>query len=240
VFVDGRAVAVAGDSVLAITQLGETTVVLRDRETGAVYSRGEQALTSPHHVQEHEGRWYVSDVADGMWWVTVFSPEWEVQQRLRVDTIATAPHQFAVLPDGRIVVEAPEGRLVAIDGDSSSTFALVEVSTRTGFLVAARCGVLHIIPDRTFTLYNGAGNIRWRLPWPWQDGVAYVTDLAVDAQARIHVLAGEARTGSFYAYSLDRESGQVIRWSTPGIAATFVVSRLGEIEPDSTDRWIDR
>ena len=238
VFVDGRAVAVAGDSLLAITRSGENGIVLRDRETGAVYNRGEQALVSPHHVQEHEGRWYVSDVQDGAWLIAVFSPQWEVERRVRVDSIATAPHQFAVLPDGRIVIEAPEGRLLALEGDSVTTFALTEVSSRTGLLLGALGGVLHTVPDRSITLYNEAGNIRWRLQWPFEDGVAYVTDVAVDAQRRMHVLAGQERSNLFYAYTLERDTGQVIRWSVPGPAATFVVGRLGQIEPDSASRWI--
>ena len=237
VFVDGRAVAVAGDSVLAITQSGERGIVLRDRGTGAVYNRGEQALVSPHHVQEHEGRWYVSDVDNGSWHITVFSPQWEVERHVRLDSIATAPHQFAVLPDGRIVLEAPEGRLLALEGDSVTTFALTEVSTRTGLLLGALGGVLHTVPARSITLYNASGNIRWRLQWPWQEN-AYVADLAVDAQRRMHVLAGQEGSRLFYAYSLDRDTGQVIRWSVPGPTATFVVGRLGEIEPDSASRWI--
>ena len=237
-FVDGRAVAAAGDSVLALTQQGRTGVVLRDRETGAIYARGEQALHSPFQVQELDGRWYVSDVVDGEWWIVLFTPQWEVERRIRVDTIATAPHQFAVLPDERIVVEAPDGRLVAIDGDSVTTFALTDVSPRTGLVLGALGGVLHAVQDREITLYNGAGNIRWRLPWPWE-AEAFVADLALDAQGRLHVLAGRERVNQFYAYSLDRNTGQVIRWSVlPGASATFVIDRLGEIEPDAVENWI--
>ncbi len=236
IFVDGRAVAAAGDTVLALTRQGSSDIVLRERSTGAVFTRGDQALHSPHHIQEHNGQWYVSDVtADGSWIVT-FSSQWDVVRRLRVDTIATAPHQFAILPDGRIVLEAPGGRLVTLSQDSLTTFAVVEQSARTGFLVAALGGVLHAIPDQAITLYNANGNIRWRLPWQWE-GTAYMTDLAVDALGRIHVLAGEAGLSQFYAYTLDRITGEVLRWSVPGTSATFVVSRMGEIEPDSAARW---
>jgi hypothetical protein len=176
---------------------------------------------------------------DGEWWVVVFSPQWEVELQLRVDTIATAAHQFAVLPDGRIVVEAPDGRLVAITEDSTETFALTDTSPRTGLVMAALGGVLHAVQDREITLYNGGGNIRWRLPWPWQEG-AFVADLALDAQGRIHVLAGREGSDQFYAYSLDRNTGQVIRWSVmPGTSATFVIDRLGAIEPDLLENWIE-
>lgn len=237
-FVDGRAVAAAGDSVLALTQQGHTSVVLRDRETGAIYERGEQALHSPFQVQEDQGRWYISDVVDSEWWVVLFSPQWEVERRIRVDTIATAPHQFAVLPDGRLIVEAPDSRLVAIAEDSTTTFALTDASPRTGLVMGALGGVLHAVQDREITLYNAAGNIRWRLQWPWQEGT-FVADLALDAQGRIHVLAGREGSDQFYAYSLDRNTGQVIRWSIlPGTAATFVVDRLGEIHPDVVENWI--
>ena len=68
IFVDGRAVASAGDSLLAIARQGERAITVRERETGAVFPRGEQALTSPHHVQERAGIWYVSDAAEeGVW-----------------------------------------------------------------------------------------------------------------------------------------------------------------------------
>lgn len=236
VFVDGRAVAAAGDSVLAWTQQGIGSVILRDRETGATYTRGGEILQSPHHIQEAGGRWYVSDAADGEWWIVEFSYQWDVLRRIRVDTITTAPHQFAVLPDGRIIVEAPDGRLVSIAGDTMETFALTEVSRRTGLLLGALGGVMHAVPDKSITLYNEVGNIRWRLPWDWQEG-AYVTDLALDAQGRIHVLAGQDTPNRFYVFSLDRSTGQVIRWSAPGAAATFVIERLGEVQPDSTGRW---
>jgi hypothetical protein len=237
-FVDGRAVAAAGDSVLSLTQQGHTSVVLRDRKTGAIYERGEQSLRSPFQVQEYEGRWYVSDVVDQEWWIVVFSPQWEVERRIRVDTIATAPHQFAVLPDGRLVVEAVDGRLVAIAGDTISTFALTDASPRTGLVMGALGGVLHAVQDREITLYNEAGNIRWRLSWPWDEG-AFVADLAQDARGRIHVLAGRDGSDQFYTYSLDRNTGQVIRWSIlPGSSATFVIDRLGEIRPDVVENWI--
>jgi hypothetical protein len=180
----------------------------------------------------------VSDVIDGESWIVVFDPQWEVEDRIRLDTIATAPHQFAVLPDGRIVVEAPDSRLVAIEGDSITTFALTDSSPRTGLILGALGGVLHAVQDREITLYNEAGNIRWRLQWPWEQE-AFVADLALDAQGRMHVLAGREGSNQFYAYSLDRNTGQVIRWSVlPGTSATFVIDRMGEIQPDLVENWI--
>lgn len=237
IFIDGRAVTASGDSLLAFTRQGTSEIVVRDRRSGAVYRRGTNTLRSPHHIQELDGRWYVSDVEGGEASVVVFTPQWDLERRIPLHDVASAPHQFAVLPDGRIVVEASEQRLVAVGPDSTSTFALVEGSGRTGLLVAAAGGVLHAAPDRGITLYNAQGNIRWRLAWPWHEGT-YVTDIAVDGQGRIHVLAGEARRNTFVCFTLSPITGEVIRWSVPGPAATFVVERMGEIKPDSTAHWI--
>jgi hypothetical protein len=239
IFVDGRAVASAGDSLLAITRQGDPAILLRERETGAVFARGEPALTSPHHVQELGGRWYVSDAVEGTEWIVLFDSQWEVRDRIRVDSLTAAPHQFAVLPDGRIVLEAAEGRLIALDEDSITTFALFTAAPRSGFLVAAHGGVLHAVPDRDVTLYNENGNIRWRLPWDWQEDV-YVSDLAVDAHGRMHMLVGEGRQNQFVCFTFSSTTGEVLRWSVPGPVATFSVDRLGEILPDSVDRWIGR
>ncbi len=212
-------------------------MIVRDRRTGAVYTRARNVLHSPHHIQENAGKWYVSDVETGRSSIVVFSTQWEVERRIPTDTIASAPHQFAVLTDGRIVVEAPGGRLAAISDDSVTTFALVEQSTRTGFVVAAQGGVLHVVPGRAMTLYNQNGNIRWRYRWRFSEA-AYLTDLAADAQGRMHLLLGEEGTGQFFAFTLSNITGEVIRWSTPGPSATFVVERMGEIKPDSAARWI--
>jgi hypothetical protein len=239
IFVDGRAVASAGDSLLAITRQGERAITLRERETGAVFPRGEQALTSPHHVQERAGIWYVSDAVGGEGWIVVFDSQWEVRDRIRIDTLTAAPHQFAVLPDGRIVLEAADGKLVALGDGGITTFALFDAAPRSGFLVAAHGGVLHAVPDRDVTLYNENGNIRWRLPWDWQEDV-YVSDLAVDAHGRMHMLVGEGALNQFVCFSFSATTGEVLRWSVPGTAATFSVDRLGEIRPDNVERWIGR
>ncbi|MDH3289494.1 MAG: hypothetical protein OEO20_03290 [Gemmatimonadota bacterium] len=240
IFVDGRAVTAVGDSVLAITRQGQSSIILRDRRTGAVYTRDSEALHSPHHVQERDGMWYVSDVDDEGAWIVIFDAQWEVVDRLSVDTLATAPHQFAVLPDGRIVVEGRNARLVAIDGDSLHTFALFDPATRTGLVVAALGGVIHAVPDRYITLYNANGNVRWRLPWKWHDEV-FVSDLSVDAHGRIHMLASEGGARSrFVCFTLSPTTGEVVRWSEPGPAATFLATPLGEIVPDSVDHWLRR
>jgi hypothetical protein len=237
IFIDGRAVAASGDSLLAFTRQGTSEIVVRDRRSGAVYRRGTNTLLSPHHIQEMDGRWYVSDAEEGTASVVVFSGQWDFERRIAVQEVAAASHQFAVLPDGRIVVEATDQRLVSVGPDSATTFALVEPSDRTGLLVAALGGVLHAAPGRAVTLYNAQGNIRWRQPWDWAEGV-YVTDVAVDGQGRIHVLAGEALRNTFRSFTLSPTTGEVIRWSEPGATATFVVERLGETRPDSTARWI--
>jgi hypothetical protein len=233
-------VAAAGDSVLAITRQAQSSIILRDRRTGAVYTRGAEVLHSPHHVQERDGTWYVSDVDDHGAWIVAFDAQWEVVERWRVDSVATAPHQFAVLPDGRIVVEGKNARLVAIRGDSLETFALFDPATRTGLLVAAQGGVIHAVPDRYITLYNANGNMRWRLPWQWHEEV-FVNDLTVDPQSRIHMLASEGGARSrFVCFTLSPTTGEVVRWSEPGSAATFLATRLGEIMPDSVDHWLQR
>lgn len=239
IFVDGRAVASAGDSLLAITRQGERAIILRERRTGAVFARGDQTLTSPHHVQEHAGNWYVSDVVDGEEWIVLFDAQWEVRDRIRVDTLTKAPHQFAVLPDGRVVLEGGDGRLIALDEGRVATFALFTAAPRSGFLVAAHGGVLHAVPDRDVTLYNENGNIRWRVPWEWQEDV-YVSDLAVDAHGRVHMLVGEGTRNQFVCFSFSSTTGEILRWSVPGPVATFSVDRLGEILPDSAARWIGR
>ena len=140
------------------------------------------------------------------------------------------------------VIEIAEPALLA---DAARAIKAGRRKARSGVLFVPNMhrffgGVLHAVQDRAITLYNGGGNIRWRLPWPWQEG-AFVADLALDAQGRIHVLAGREGSDQFYAYSLDRNTGQVIRWSVmPGTSATFVIDRLGEIEPDIVENWIEQ
>ncbi len=237
IFVDGRAVAVAGDSLLVLTRQGTSGVLQRDRRTGAIDTIGAGILQSPHHLQEHQGQWYVSDVDRGRPSIAVFSADREFQRRIPLDDISSAAHQFAVLPDSRIVTESADGRLVALADDSTSTFAISERSSRTGLVIGALGGVIHAVPGWAITLYNEFGNIRWRLPWPWHER-AFVTDLALDAHGRIHVLAGEEGTNVFVVFTLSPLTGEVVRWSARGPSATFVVNRLGNILPDSVERWL--
>ena len=238
VFIDGRAVAVVDDSLLAFTRQGDASVIIRDRGTDAVYTRGAPTLRSPRHVQEMGGRWYVSDMsADGPL-IVVFDAGWTVQRVIRLADLDAVAHEFAVLPNGKIVVESGDGRLVAIGEDSTSTFALAEQGPRPGLLLAVSGGVLHAVPQRQITLYNGNGHIRWRLPWPWRED-AYVSDIGVDSSGRIHVLGGESgEPPDFVCFTLSATTGEVLRWSAPGPAATFTVDRIGEIRPDSVSHWL--
>jgi hypothetical protein len=235
-FVDGRAVAVSSDSVLAITAAGVSGVLLIDQRTGARQSIGADQLTSPAHVQWNEGRLYVSDVDGGRPQVVVFAPGGELLDRIDLGPIAAVAHQFAVLPDGQIVFETTDDRLVALQGDSVHTFALNDPSPKTGMLVAARGGVLHAVPHRTLTLYNGLGRINWRVEWPWSES-AFIADLAIDSRGRLLVLAGEQGSEGFVVFALDPITGEVMMW-TEGPSATFSTRTYGNIRPDSAGNWI--
>jgi hypothetical protein len=236
VFVDGRAVAPSGDTLLAITAPGMPGVLLYDRRDGTKRWMGQQELSSPAHVQWSEGHWYVSDVNQGRPMVVVFSPDGGLVDRIDLGSYAVVAHQFAVLPDGHIVVETADDRLVAVRGDSVVTFALIDESPRTGLLVAAHGGVLHVVPHRTLTLYNGLGKIRWRTEWPWVETL-FVTDLAVDSRGRPMILAGHEGGDSFVVYGLDAITGEVIIWME-GPTATFSIRKYGDIQPDDPDHWI--
>ena len=238
IFLDGRAVAAAGDSVLAMSVPAVRGLLLRNRRTGKIDTLGAGQLTSPVHFQWARERWYVSDIRDGRPLIVVLSSSGVVERRIELDTIASAPHQFAVLEDGRIVVEAPDSRLIALSEDGAATlFALVQTSPRTGLLIAARGGVLHAVPDRSITLYNSLGKIRWRLDWPWSEST-FVADLGIDSQGRPHIIAGQQGRPGFVAFGLSPITGEVVRWSEDGPFATFVVDKLGEIKPDSASNWL--
>ncbi len=237
IFVDGRAVAPALDSVYAFTAQGQPGVLLHYRNTGVLDTLGADVLSSPIQSQWVDGLWYVSDVFEGRPSIVVFDANGEMTERVDLEGIASAPHQFAVLPDRSIVVETNEGRLVTLDGDSVVTFALTETGTRTGLVVAARGGVLHAVTDRSVTLYNGQGNIRWRIEWPWDDTI-YAIDVAVDADGRTHLLAGQQTEQSFIVFGFSPTTGEVVRWSREGPSSTFYVGRMGEIYPDSAAHWV--
>ena len=233
IFMDGRAVTAVGDSVLAFTRAGLAAVLLLHRATGRVDTLGRGALHSPLHIQFGDDRWYVSDVEDGRPSVAVFAQDRRLERRVDLARVGAVPHQFAVLPDHRIVVETPEGRLVALAGDSATPFVEVRGGPKTGLVVAASGGVVQALPDKHLTLYNQFGNIRWRIDWPWLE-TAFVTDLTVDANGRIHIIAGIPSENNFVVFGLAATTGEVVRWSTPGPHASFTVDFLGEIRPDTT------
>lgn len=237
IFVDGRAVAAAGDTLLGMTASGLQGLVILDRRTGSVDTIGQQQLVRPHHVQALDNKWYVSDVENGDAVVIRMDAGGHVEQRVPLGPLASMPHQFAVLPDGRIVVESPDGELLAVTKEGTETFALVEQGRRTGLLLAARGGVLHSVAGHSITLYNAQGHIRWRLNWLWREA-AFVSDLAVDAPGRIYVIAGEEGRDGFVVFTLSPMTGEVVGWSDFGPYATFVVNRLGTISPDSTEAWL--
>jgi len=236
VFIEGRAVAPSGDTLLAITAPGMPGVMLYDRRDGNRRWIGAEHLSSPAHVQWSGDLWYVSDVNDGHPMVAVFTADGRPVERLDLGSRAAVAHQFAVLPDGQIVVETADDRLVALRGDSVVTFALIDESSRTGMLVAARGGVLHVVPHRTLTLYNGLGKIRWRREWPWVETL-FVTDLAVDSRGRPMILAGHEGGDGFVVYGLDAVTGEPIIW-TVGPTATFSIRKYGDIQPDTPEHWI--
>ncbi|MEJ2237202.1 MAG: hypothetical protein P8X82_02805 [Gemmatimonadales bacterium] len=236
VFVNGRAVAPLGDSLLAIILPEKPGVMLYDRRTNTGEILGDDALHSPAHLQWVDDRLYVSDIVDGRPRIVVLTVTGEVNRQIDLGPMAAAAHQFAVLPNGDIITETTDDRLLAVEGDSGSTFALVEASPRTGFLVAARGGVLHAVPDKSLTLYNGLGKIRWRVDWPWEES-AFVADLAVDSHGRPLVLAGNEGTEGFVVFGLDPVTGEVSRWME-GPSSTFSISRYGEIQPDSASPWL--
>lgn len=237
IFIDGRAVEPVLDSVFAFTARGFPGMLLYHRRTGALDTIGAENLVSPVHAQWMNGFWYVSDVIDGRPSIVAFDPGGAVIRRIDLGGIASAPHQFAVLPDGRVVVEATDARLVAVNGDSVTTFALTEAGSRTGLVVAARGGVLHAVAGKLVTLYNGLGNIRWRIEWPWDDTI-YGIDLAVDSQGRTQMLAGQETEQSFIVFGFSPTTGEVIRWSREGPSATFLVGRMGEVYPDHASNWV--
>jgi hypothetical protein len=233
IFIDGRAVTAVSDTLLAFTRSGSALVLLLHRRSGTVDTLGRGVLHSPLHMQLAGDRWYVSDVQDGRASVVVFAPDGRTERRLDLARFGAVPHQFAVLPDGRIIIETTEGRLLALRGDSVATFVEVRGGSRPGLLVAAEGGAVQALPGKHITLYNEFGHIRWRIDWPWRE-TAFVTDLTVDAQGRIHVIAGIPSEQNFVVYSLAAVTGEVVRWSTPGPFASFTVDYLGEIRPDTT------
>lgn len=239
IFVDGRAVAPVGDSLVAMTRTGGHLVLVRDLRNGAIRRLGEGVLHGPVQVQWENGHWYISDVDQGHNAIVVFAANGSAERTIVLDSITKTPHQFAVLPDGRIIVEGNH-RLVAISRDSLTTFARTDTaSKKAGLLVAASGGVLYALPDKSITLYNAYGNVRWRVDWAWQE-TAFFTDVSVDAEGRMHLIAGVPTEGKFIVYTLSPVNGEVLRWSEPGPYATFTVNEFGSIEPDSASNWVGK
>jgi hypothetical protein len=234
IFLEGRAAAPAGDSLVAVTSSHARGILVHDRVTGAVDTLGTDVLYSPAHVQWHDGRWYVSDARDGLAWIVVLAADGRLERQISVDSITAVLHQFAVLPSGRIVLETRDDQLVAVGDGEHTTFALAESSQRTGLLAAAQGGVLHLVPQRAVTLYNELGKIRWRVDWGWDDTV-FVIDISVDSHGRPNVLAGREGHDEFMVFGFSPFTGEVVRWQE-GPSATFSVERFGEIAPrtDST------
>jgi len=242
VFLHGRATVPVTDSLAAVTSDQGKALLLINMNSGAVDSMGIGSLTSGVHVELTSSGWLVSDVEDGAPSLVAFNRAGQVTARRSISTVTETAHQFAVLPDARVVVEAPDDRLVTINlhDDSVTTFALTERGPRPSLLVGAFGGVLHAVPDKSITLYNGFGNIRWRTEWWWDEG-AFVTDLAIDVKGRIHLIAGVpggAGEDFFVVYSIIAQTGEVSRWSVPGPYATFVVDRLGEVTPSESIEWV--
>ncbi len=237
IYLNGRAVEAVGDSLLLMTTEGLGGIIVYGLRTNTVDTIGRDVLNAPFHIQALNGRWYVSDLVDGRPHVAVLTPDGKVEAYRDVDTIASIPHQFAVLPDDRIILESGDGRLVALQGDSIATFALVETGTRPSLLAGVAGGVLHAVPLEHMTLYNQFGHIRWRIPWYWAE-TAFFTDIATDRQGRIHIIAGVPADEMFIVYTLARNDGDVIRWSGPGPYATFTIQRNGGFRPDSAVNWI--
>ncbi len=233
IYIEGSPVLPLGDTAIAYTKVGVGGVLIRSRATGAIDTLGPGTLRSPFNVEFDGHRWYVSDIEEGRPSIAIFRADGSPEGRIDLSQLSATPHQFALLPDGRIVVEVPGGQLVAISGDSVSTFARFRPGPRPGLLKGARGGVLHAVADRHVTLYNQFGNIRWRIEWPWRES-AYVTAISVDSNGRIHLIAGVPSEGTFIVYTLAAENGEVVRWSIPGPHASFTVDHFGEIRPDTT------
>jgi hypothetical protein len=237
IYLDGRAVEPVGDSLLAMTTQGLGGIIVYDLRIDAADSLGLGVLHAPVQIEARRGRWYASDIVDGRPHVVVLSWDGALEAYHDLGDITATPHQFAVLPDDRIIVQSRDGRLLALDGDSVTTWALVEIGTRPSLLAGVAGGVLHTVPLEHITLYNEFGNIRWRIPWYWED-TAFFTDIGTDRQGRIHLIAGVPSDETFIVYTLGRNDGEVLQWSRPGPHATFTIRRNGIFRPDSAVNWI--
>jgi hypothetical protein len=237
IYLDGRAVEHVGDSLLAMTTQGLGGIIVYDLRTDTADTLGLGALHAPVHVEARRDRWYVSDIIDGRPHVSVLSWDGALETSHDLGDITSTPHQFATLPDDRIVVQSRDGKLLVVEGDSVATWALVDIGTRPSLLAGVAGGVLHTVPVEHITLYNEFGNIRWRIPWHWAE-TAFFTDIGTDRQGRIHLIAGVPDDGTFIVYTLGRNDGEILQWSMPGPHATFTIRRNGNFRPDSAVNWI--
>lgn len=237
IFIEGRAVETSGDTLIAMTRSGFPGIILRNNRTQKIDTLAFEVVSSPVHLQSHDGGWLVSDSREGSWWIWALDEVGNIVDSIGFSAPMPTANQFARLPEGGIVVESPGGILLKFSGEVADTFAVTEENPgKTGILIALAGGVFHAVPDKHITLYNAFGNPRWRVVWPWMETAAF-TDVAVDAHGRPHLIAGIARDQHFIVYSLDVVTGEVIRWSEPGPDATFVVERLGLIKPDDPVAW---
>ena len=145
----GRVVDMAGDSVLAMTTQGLGGVILYHMKTGAVDTIAEDVLTAPVHVQFVDDRWYVSDIVGDRPSIAVLSWNGELEREFDLEDLASNPHQFAVLPDERVIVETANGELVALGGDSVTTFALVDTSADSAAIHSAAATGCDVIRTAT-------------------------------------------------------------------------------------------
>lgn len=236
IFIAGRPVATMGDSLFAVPATNAPVVLLLDRAGHVTDTLRAEALTQPVQIQALADTWFVSDGGGTAPTLFVFSADGRLLRQTSLAAANPASAHFAVLPDGRIVVEGRGGQLVALFGDADTIFVPVQVGPRPSLLVGADGGVFYAAPGKSVALYNGFGHIRWRVDWPWADS-AYVGGVAVDAKGRIHLISGVGSQGTFIVYTLATASGEIVRWSAPDSVPTFVVDRLGALTRGDTTHW---
>ncbi|MDH5803707.1 MAG: hypothetical protein OEZ54_00885 [Gemmatimonadota bacterium] len=239
VFLDGRAVAAMGDSLLVMTAEGVSGVLLYDIRNETLDTIAEETLNQPVHIEIGPDRWYVSDTRGASARIAVLNFDGTLDRWIELAGISRLAHQFALLPDQRIVVQSPDGQLIFAEAsdDSAEVFALTDLGVRPNLMAGVAGGVFQAVQGHHMTLYNEFGNIRWRTDWPWAE-TAFFTDIAVDRQERIHLLAAVPNEEIFLAYTVGRTDGAIIRWSEDGTYATFTVERNGRYRPDSTVAWL--
>lgn len=233
VFIAGRPVAAIGDTVFGVAAAGGPVIVLR--ASGIPDTIGRGALEDPFAIQRSGDAWWVSDVREGLPAVVRLARS-APPITIPLGREAVQPHQFAVLPDGGLVYEVADHRLVVRRGDSVATFAVVERGDRPSLLTAASGGALHAVPGKHITLYNAFGHVRWRITWPWVE-TAHMAAATVDPRGRIQLLSGVADEGTFIVYTIEPSSGEITRWSVPDSNATFTVDRLGDVSVAGRQYW---